>query len=136
MLCGSSSPSYRASTRTSARPRRNKQRIDQSNEFDLTFIDRLVQRNGVTFYERNRKLYLGPRNYRGPSAAEGVVSETAIALLNGADGLVEPLSVSLVATGPALPAPCGAVHQRTVFGRGHRACSVSRRSVTEITQPI
>lgn len=39
----------------------SKLRIDQNNESDMAFIDRLAERNGVTFYERDRKLYFGPR---------------------------------------------------------------------------
>jgi uncharacterized protein len=38
-----------------------KLRIDQNNESDMAFIGKLAERNGVTFYYRDRKFYFGPR---------------------------------------------------------------------------
>jgi phage protein D len=38
-----------------------KLRIDQNNQTDMAFIEKLAERNGATFYERDRKLYFGPR---------------------------------------------------------------------------
>ncbi|MFC8130887.1 phage late control D family protein [Streptomyces sp. NPDC057302] len=35
--------------------------IDQNNESEMAFILKLAERNGVTFYERDRTLYFGPR---------------------------------------------------------------------------
>ncbi|MEU8816747.1 contractile injection system protein, VgrG/Pvc8 family [Actinoplanes sp. NPDC048796] len=41
-----------------------KARVDQNNETDLAFIDKLAERNpSVTFYERDRTLYFGPRRH-------------------------------------------------------------------------
>jgi phage protein D len=39
----------------------SKPRIDQSNESEMAFLVKLAERNGVTFYERDRTLYFGPR---------------------------------------------------------------------------
>lgn len=38
-----------------------KRRIDQNEQNDLNFIDKLAKRNGATFYLRDGKLYFGPR---------------------------------------------------------------------------
>ena len=38
-----------------------KLRIDQNNETDMAFVGKLAERNGATFYHRNRKLYFGRR---------------------------------------------------------------------------
>ncbi|MBB2948490.1 hypothetical protein FB565_008273 [Actinoplanes lutulentus] len=39
----------------------SKPRIDQNNECEMSFLVKLAERNGVTFYERDRTLYFGPR---------------------------------------------------------------------------
>jgi phage protein D len=38
-----------------------KPRIDQNEESDLAFIEKLAERNGATFYMRNDRFYFGPR---------------------------------------------------------------------------
>lgn len=38
-----------------------KERIDQNNETDMAFVVKLAERNGATFYHRDRSLYFGPR---------------------------------------------------------------------------
>lgn len=38
-----------------------KLRIDQNKESDMAFLGKLAERNGATFYHRNRKLYFGRR---------------------------------------------------------------------------
>lgn len=45
-------------------------RIDQNNESDLVFINKLAERNGVTFYERDGKLRFGPRRNDTAAVAE------------------------------------------------------------------
>lgn len=45
-----------------------KNRIDQSQETDLSFVSKLATRNGATYYLRDRKLVFGPR--RNDRAAE------------------------------------------------------------------
>ena len=37
-------------------------RIDQSQEADIAFLNKLAERNGATFYVRKEKFYFGPRN--------------------------------------------------------------------------
>lgn len=37
-------------------------RIDQSQEADIAFLNKLAERNGVTFYVRDDTFYFGPRN--------------------------------------------------------------------------
>ena len=44
----------------------SRQRIEQNNESDMVFIDKLARRNAATFYERDRKLYFGPRRNDAP----------------------------------------------------------------------
>lgn len=39
-----------------------KPRIDQSQQADLAFMNKLAERNGMTFYARDRQFYFGPRN--------------------------------------------------------------------------
>lgn len=39
----------------------SKPRIDQNNETDMAFVEKLAERNGATFYQRGGKLYFGPR---------------------------------------------------------------------------
>lgn len=39
-----------------------KPRIDQNQESDMVFLEKLADRNGVTFYMNGKKLYFGPRN--------------------------------------------------------------------------
>lgn len=38
-----------------------KSRIDQNNETDLVFVEKLAERNSATFYMRDRRFYFGPR---------------------------------------------------------------------------
>jgi phage protein D len=38
-----------------------KERIDQNNETDMAFVVKLAERNGATFYHRDRTLYFGRR---------------------------------------------------------------------------
>lgn len=40
----------------------SKLRIDQNNETDMAFVVKLAERNKVTFYQRDGKLYFGPRH--------------------------------------------------------------------------
>ena len=47
-----------------------KARIDQNNETDLAFLEKLAERNGATFYHRDRKLYFGPRQNGSGSVIE------------------------------------------------------------------
>lgn len=39
----------------------DKLRIDQNNETDMAFLEKLADRNGATFYHRDGKCYFGPR---------------------------------------------------------------------------
>ncbi|WP_461189952.1 phage late control D family protein [Arthrobacter sp. Z4-13] len=45
-------------------------KIDQNNESDLVFLDRLAKRNKATFYERGGKLRFGPRRSKTAAVAE------------------------------------------------------------------
>ncbi len=47
-----------------------KPRIDQSQEADLSFLDKLATRNGTTFYTRGDSFYFGPRNNDRSDALE------------------------------------------------------------------
>lgn len=45
-------------------------RIDQTNESDMSFLERLADRHAATFYERNGKLRFGPRRRKAAAVAE------------------------------------------------------------------
>lgn len=47
-----------------------KPRIDQSQESDIAFLQKLAERNGATFYVRNRQFYFGPRNNSDQAVVE------------------------------------------------------------------
>jgi Bacteriophage probable baseplate hub protein len=49
----------------------SKLRIDQNNETDMAFIEKLTERNREsTFYHRDKKLYFGPRHYDTSAVVE------------------------------------------------------------------
>jgi phage protein D len=48
----------------------SKPRIDQNNETDLAFVEKLAARNGATFYQRHGELYFGPRQNTGAEVVE------------------------------------------------------------------
>jgi uncharacterized protein len=50
-------------------------RIDQNEQSDLAFIDKLAKRNGMTFYARGREFYFGPRRNKESEAVELVWGE-------------------------------------------------------------
>jgi phage protein D len=52
-----------------------KERIDQNEESDLAFIEKLAGRNGSTFYLREGEFYFGPRQNTGREAVELVWGE-------------------------------------------------------------
>jgi phage protein D len=51
------------------------ERIDQNNESDLVFINKLAERNRATFYERGGKLRFGPRRSDSAAVAELIWGE-------------------------------------------------------------
>jgi phage protein D len=50
-------------------------RIDQTNESDLSFLERLADRNAATFYERNGRLRFGPRRREAAAVAELILGQ-------------------------------------------------------------
>ena len=47
-----------------------KPRIEQSQESDMAFIQKLAERNGATFYARDGKFHFGPRNNASDAVVE------------------------------------------------------------------
>ena len=92
-----------------------KLRIDQNNESDMAFLGKLAERNGATFYHRNRKLYFGPRQNEASDVVE----------LEWGQGLSRSAPRP---TSPARSPRCGCTAGRrrrasVVLGRARAACA-------------
>ena len=113
----------------------NKARIDQSNETDMVFVTRLAERNGATFYERDRTLYFGPRRNDATDVAELTWGEGLLSFSPEANLARQVAEVRVHGRSEARGEPIvGTARRGEESGRDTRGRSGGDRAVTALSR--